>query len=285
MFRTSNTTTCLTTTIARIFRRPLAAAMLLVALSSVGHAQTHLYEVSYRGVFSLGNDMPIAALSLATEAVADSVQQTRLVASSEPYAVVESLYPIRYRFRSWSRPDNGHLLGFETYEQTRREKHRLYVRDASALGVRRLDLMTGDGDGELQRLEAGIAPALDSAVPLFDRLGLLQHIRHEPLRAGLELRLPVTNGRDSMAYRVRVEGTPLLRLDGQSLPSWKLRLDAFEHDAAGKERPVHRSAFVWLSRDAARIPLRAEVRHEIGLFSVQLTGASPGERLAGLARR
>lgn len=268
---------------SRSLRRHLAIAFLLSMLSAASQAQTHHYEVSYRGVFSLGDDMPIATLSIATERAADGIRQTRLTASSERYAVVESLYPIRYRFRSWADPDSGHLLGFETYEKTKRKKHRLYVRDDSAVGTRKLDLTKGDGRDEIAQLEAGIAPGAELSAPLFDRLGLLQQMRREPLRQGREFRLPVTTGREHIAYRVRVESAPVIQIEGQLLPSWKLRLDAFERDADGKESPAHRSAFIWLSRDEARIPLRAEVRHAIGLFSVRLTGEAPTGQLAALA--
>ena len=63
--------------------------------------------------------------------------EMRLDATSANYPNVESLYPIRYRFRTWSMPDAGQLVGFETYEKSRKIRHRLYLRDASELGVQR----------------------------------------------------------------------------------------------------------------------------------------------------
>ena len=41
-----------------------------------------------------------------------------MVASSAAYERVESLYPIRYRFRSWADAETGQLIGLEAYEKT-----------------------------------------------------------------------------------------------------------------------------------------------------------------------
>lgn len=227
------------------------------------------YQVVYRGLFSLGRELPIADIRLDSETAAmqEEPLETTMVASSAAYAQVESVYPIRYRFRSWTDAATGHVVGLEAYEKTHREKHRLYLRDVSTSDMRRVDPADRE---ELTDLLAGDMAPMANAQPLFDRLGLLTEIRRQTLAEGTAFDVPVTNGRDRMRYRVHVQTAVGLELDGVELPSWKLRLDATEVDERGLEVAAHRPVYIWLSRDARRIPLRVDVRHAVGLFRVQL---------------
>jgi len=241
--------------------------------AGAGQSIRYDYQVSYRGLFSLGEEMPIADLALHTRPPGGGValSETRLEVSSESYPAVESFYPLRYRFRSWSEATGGELVGFESFERTRKERHRLYLRDDSARGVRTLDLRAGAGQDEMAQLAAGGRPAdTRGAQQLFDRLGLLQLVRAKPLYDQAEYRLPVTSGRDRMVYRVKVEGSQPLALEGRTLPAWKLRFDGYKAAADGREEAAHRPVFIWLSRDAERIPLRADARHAVGLFRIEL---------------
>lgn len=263
---------------SRLVKR-LSAAGLLLACAAAGaeRPDSYEYQVTYRGLFSAGQTMPIADLVLETRTPGAGLNEARLEASSQAYPAVESLYPIRYRFRSWAEAANGHLVGFESFEQTGRERHRLYLRDGSQRGVRRLNLGAGVGRDEIARLDAGVVPPAVDAGRLFDRLGLLQMIRSQALQDAAEYRLPVTNGRDRLVYRVRVEGGRQLDLGGRSLPAWKVRFDGYEVDADGREQAAHRPLHIWLSRDQAKIPLLAEVPHAIGHFRIELKSPSgPG---------
>ncbi len=250
------------------------------------------YGVIYRGVFSMGRDMPIADVSLQTRS-SDATPQLReysLEASSAAYPLVESLFPLRYRFRTWALGGIGNVIGFETFEKTRKLRHRLYLRDIAG-GFSRHDPDAGDAADAIARMRAGRLPEQIPAEALarspltrllFDRLGLLQHVRQRPLHDGVTFSLPASNGRDPMRYHVRVEAAQTLALHGRQLAAWKLRFDGFDIERDGVERPAHRSVFVWLSRDADRIPLRVDSRHAIGLFRVELkdpVGLVAGERL------
>lgn len=100
----------------------------------------------YRGTFSVGADMPIGDLSLeAFKAQGPpGLRQARVEASSLAYPLIETLFPIRYRFRSWTLGDQGHLLGLESYERIREVRHRLYLRDSHrAIGRFRVGLNKG----------------------------------------------------------------------------------------------------------------------------------------------
>jgi len=265
-----------------IARYLFAAGMLLAcAASGAQPVRQYDYRVIYQGPFSLGAEMPIADLALQTHRPADGgeLREARLEVSSEAYPVVESLYPIRYRFRSWTGAADGQLVGFESLERTRKERHRLYLRDGSERGVRRLDARAAAGQDAIARLDAGVRPAVAGrARQLFDRLGLLQLIRGKALHERDEYRLPVTNGRDLMVYRVKVEGSEMLPLDGRWLPAWKVRFDGYEVAADGREEAVHRPVFIWLSRDPEQVPLRVDARHAVGLFRIELK--TPARQLA-----
>jgi hypothetical protein len=231
------------------------------------------YRVMYRGMFSGGADMPIADLLLETRIAQGSrdLRQARIEASSVAYPLVETLFPVRYRFRNWTIGDQGQLLGFENYESTRKVRHRLYLRDDSSLGVRRFDLKAGAGWRELEQLEAGAMPVPPVAGErLLDRLGLLQLVRGQNLADQSEYRFVVTNGRERLVYDVRVVAAQTLDLAGVSLPAWKLRFDGLESSRNGGLEPAHRPVYVWLSQTPEHIPLRVDSRHAIGRFRVEL---------------
>jgi hypothetical protein len=253
----------------------LLCCLMLFSAAATGERVERLdYRVSYRGVFSLGVDMPIADLSLESRRIADTgLSEARLEISSYAYPQVESLYPIRYRFRSWAESDTGELFAFSVYEQTRDGRHQLFLRDESTSGTRRHDLRAGDGREQMAQLDGGSRPRVP-ALPrlLFDRLGLLQRMRSEDLRTGAEYRIPVTNGRQRFSYRVRVEGEQWLKLAEAAVPAWKLRFDGVKMKADGRQETAHLPLYIWLGQEAGRTPLRVEARHAIGLFRIELDG-------------
>ena len=246
----------------------------LLGLAAATHAaETLEYRVEYRGVFSAGSELPIADLRLDEQLSADGpgLTRTRIEASSGAYPLIESLFPIRYRLRSWNRADNGALVGFETYESMRKKRHRLYLRDDSLSGVRRYDLMQGDGQQELGRLEAGLGPLqTQTGKGPVDRLGLLQRVRGKALAENANYRFEVTNGRELLIYEVSVVAAQTLNIAGTELAAWKLRFDGMQRGREGEPEAAHRPVYVWLSRAAGHVPLRVESRHPIGRFRVEL---------------
>ena len=63
------------------------------------------YGVIYRGLFSMGTDMGIADVMLESHRPdGGQLGETQLEATSAAYPLVESLYPLRYRFRTWTAP-------------------------------------------------------------------------------------------------------------------------------------------------------------------------------------
>lgn len=245
--------------------------VLLIASGPAMADERFVFQVSYTGPFSMGKVVGVADVTLEAEAAAATIV-TRVSASSERYRWVEALYPVRYRFRSWSERVNGHVVAFESYKKTSRERHRIYRRaDQPSSGVVRV-AADPPHDGYAG---PALAEALQASTePLFDRLGLLQRIRSESLAPGAVYDYPVTNGRREMRYRVKVERADDLVVDGRTVASWKLRIDGWRQGKRDDEIAAHRPVYLWLSHDARRVPLRADVRHPIGLFRIDLSDAA-----------
>ncbi len=251
--------------------------LMLALVSAAGAVEQLDYRVTYRGVFSVGADLPIADLSLATRRKFRSdFGEAQLNVTSGAYPFVESVYPIRYRFRSWTEPKAKGLLGFESYEHTRDRRHRLYLRGPSHSGVRRYDLTSGEGRAQLAQLAAGRRPSevAASSRALFDRLGLLQVVRAAQLHSGAEFKFPVTSGRSRFEYIVRVEGEDSVRIADRLLRAWKVRFEAVEQLVDGRRATAHRPIFAWLAQDAVHTPLRVDVRHPIGRFRIELAASA-----------
>jgi hypothetical protein len=265
----------------------LLGCLLPLIVLAGGNTESLQYSVVYRGLFSMGADMGIADAVLESHRADDGqLVETQLEATSAAYPLVESLYPLRYRFRTWTDPD-GELVAFETYEKTTERSHRLYVRDDSSQGVKRLDLTRqGVGTEEIQQLDAGQLPRQleDSRTNLQDRLGLLQHVRARPLHAGTTHRFQVTDGRKRYDYTVQVEQAEVLRLGEFAIPAWKVRFEGSRTNRHGKVVQAHRPLYIWLSQAPGHIPLRADSRNAIGLFRLELKDAQWLQQIAGMTR-
>ena len=265
-------------------RQTFTLCILMLWMAAARAESTLEYQVAYKGVFSAGATLRIADVRLGSRHTGgkSGLLETRMEASSAEYPMIERLFPIRYRFRNWTETgDASPLLGFETYQHTRRHRHRLYLPDDSELGVRRYDLLRGAGMEQMTQLEAGVVPSTKvSDGRLLDRLGMLQRLRRQALQEHSEFHFDVTNGREWLKYRVRVEAAQVLQLDGVSVPAWKIRFDGAEPDRRGDWQPAHRPLYLWLSQAPGPIPLRVDARHGIGLFRIELKNAAGVERLA-----
>jgi hypothetical protein len=247
-------------------------------------ADAYNYKVIYRGVFSMGTDLPIADVVLhsAVGVAGAGLVETRLEASSGRYPNVETLHPFRYRFRSWSAPDIGPgAVAFERYQKTKDEKHVVYLNASAATApARRLALDDPADQALLAVLERGQLPP-DAQLPgSWDRLGLLQHVRGLELEEGRRYALDVTTGKRRFRYQVLVEAAQSLAIDGQAVLAWKVRFDGERLKADGGRKPAHRPLYVWFSRDAERVPLRVDARHAIGRFRIELANLDGLARLA-----
>lgn len=251
----------------------LAGLLLVVPAAPAAVVEQLHFVATYQGIFSLGQTLPIAdvVLRVAAPDGERTLRETELSATSEAHGLVESLYPMRYRFRSWSIGSAPGVVAFENLQKTKRLRHRLYLRDDSESGYRAVDLDAPAGREALRRLGEGADPsAARTRLRLVDRLELLQRVRAGRLDAHTENRYPVTDGRAEMLYRVRVEGAEAVDLGSEAVAAWKVRLDGYERDADGRLVPAHEPLYFWFDQRPGHVPLRIESRHAIGLFRIEL---------------
>ena len=233
------------------------------------------YQVSYQGILSAGSRVAIAEVRLRAGVPGGEApyREAELTASSAPFGYVERIYPIRYRFRSWYWPDHSGVLVSEYYEYGHPDDidHKLIYLDSreQPFVARRL---AGPDTPELRDLAAGRyqAACARGERHAYDRLGLLQAVRALPLRPGQEHEFRVSNGSEMLRYRIKVEKRVPLRAAGRDWQALKLRFDGLRSDAHGNSKHAHRPVFIWVSDDAAHIPLLAESRHALGRFRVSL---------------
>jgi hypothetical protein len=197
--------------------------------------------------------------------------------SSEKYGFVESMFPIRYRFTSWLEPSRKQTWVYEVFERTgdKDAKHHFVRLDQEGKDFKKADVKAAE-QALLDRLSAGdFDPPDKTGYPIqYDRLGLLHALRGMSLQAGQEILLSVTNGKEPLRYRVRVEADKTLELNGQQWPALRLRFESFKLDDIDLKEATHRSIYIWLSNDADKIPLLAEMRHRFGLFRITYVGGS-----------
>ncbi len=262
--------------------------MLLVAAVQTGFpvasAETLRYEASYKGPFSAGKKLPIAAVQMKREKLhlpaLGAVLQITMSVTSKPYAFVEQHFPFRVRYRSMYAPDKKHILALEKYEKTSRVKHEIDWIDSTngqLLRFRHKGKKAGErlfpvslqkwlDPGETFEFHKYSRHGFEDG--LIDRLYLLQALRSVPLETGREYVFNVTDGKHLYNYRVRVQRRQRIAVGGKQRDAWKLRFDAVED---GEKKPAHRPLYVWLADDAQRTPLLFEHRHPLGLFLVSLS--------------
>ena len=236
------------------------------------------YLATYKGIFTLSETINICDVSLLNRThEPKGYQETQMNVSSEKYGFVESMFPIRYRFTSWLEPSRKQTWVYEVFERTgdKDAKHHFVRLDQEGKDFKKSDVKAAE-QALLDGLAAGdFDPPDKTGYPIqYDRLGLLHALRGMSLQAGQEILLSVTNGKEPLRYRVRVEADKTLELNGQQWPALKLRFESFKLDDIDLKEATHRSIYIWLSNDADKIPLLAEMRHRFGLFRITYVGGS-----------
>ncbi len=245
-----------------VFCNPVSASLLT--------AEPRDYLVSYQGIFSAGSRVAIADLRLQTRAANDLGKGLMLIEmslSSENHTFSETLYPMRYRFRSWCADDVSGCLAFERYEKARKTRHHLYLLDTGLDRPRKVDLLE---QPEKTFMRSLLPVDGERPFPLFDRLGLLHKVRKELREPGQVLKLPVSNGRRAMRYVVSVQAFERIEVAGRQWRALKVKFEGFKKDDDGREEQSHRPVFLWFSSDTEHLVLRAVSRHALGSFTIDL---------------
>jgi hypothetical protein len=274
--------------------RFLGGLWLLVIGSVAGAAggdESLNYRVHYEGLLSGMTRVAIADVSLYSTATPE-LQVHTLHLSSAGYGMVDALYPIRYRLRSLYHLSGKQLLAFERYKRGRKFKHDLAWVDAEHSRVRYLRADHKGQAAELPRMarpwisEAPFVPVADTPSPVapgvLDRLILLQVVRQQVPATGKILTFSLTDGRKRYRYQVEWLGADRLELDGRGQQAWQLRVHGQEIDGNGNAvgEAAHAPIELWLSADSQRLPLRLQIDHAVGSFTVDLARDAPPVRVA-----
>lgn len=241
------------------------------------------YEASYQGPLTANSKISIARISLQTRAVSlpsikDKLFETSMRVSSSASSFVEEQYPFRIRYLSLYRVNPVVLIAMEKYKLTDELKHEVVWMDHDNGRVARYKKRVGNS-----ALPAVLGKWLDTQEHfsyykparhktqdgLVDRLAMLQSLRSLAMSPGVRYNFPVTDGKRLLHYRVDVLGLEQIQLAGKRVQAWKLVLNGF-YTKKGVTSPRHAPIHLWLSNDAARIPLRFAHQHPLGSFTVEL---------------
>lgn len=266
---------------------PFAVLLCLLAslaLSKPGLAASNQldYRAYYEGMFSLGQEIPIADVSLELKPSALGNQELSLGVSSQAYDFVESRYPFRYLFRSLIDHKGQNTLAMDAHKQTNKFKREMYWLDHKAGQIVRLGSASAEPKKAIalpvniqhwmtdEQLLPWHKLAFSKTTPVIDRLTLLQAIRTHDFASGKPLTLKVTTGKEIQDYTVKAEKETTLA--GRS--AWKLRIDGTSNKS-GRPEPVHSPVYVWLEKGTG-IPLRFEHNHPTGDFRIDLKELTNG---------
>ena len=145
----------------------------------------------------------------------------------------------------------------------RRAVDRAFVFDHDARRVRSANTLAEAG--------SDTAVALPLSPGSLDTLTALWYIRALPLEPGLTVVLPVNDGGRGLVVTVRVRGRERVEVGGRSEDAFRVE----PRIVARVERRQPIDATFWLSADARRLPLAAEIAAGFGRIRLQLVDYRP----------
>jgi hypothetical protein len=257
-----------------------------VALPFVNESLT--YRAHYQGIFSAQKMIGIADVGWKTSSIdvyetGEPAIETRMTVSSEAYPFVETLYPFRLMYRSLTLPGPVRTIAYEKYDNTERHGRDLtwldeksgaalrfregYVPTKKKTTVKLPEVL--ENWGSQQQDYQYYTRARHKSLPwMVDQMSLLQRIRESALSVGSRFKVPVTDGKRSYVYKVRVVSDEVLTVANRKWNALKIRFDGYRLED-GKVRD-HDPLWVWLDNTPRRTPLRFEYRNALGRFVITL---------------
>lgn len=285
-------------TICRALLLWLVSVPVLHAAAS-GNDEQLSYVASYRGLLSAGLRVDIAAVGLTLPSLAGVDQEqpgeAMLTFTTKGFRKVEMLLPMRFCYRSrlaltrfatqevdwWSRIGSKISRGrldFAAQRQRVIRRHverKLTTQGASDYALeRRLSASSWANDPDPDYSEAAF-PFRQS--PPMDQLTMVQWLRHQPLTPGMVLDPAVSDGHQLRGFHIEVKGEDTTPWDDRLVPSLRIRLQPRFGDATNKP-----PTWLWLSRDARRLPLLFRSSRLFGSFEVRLVSAAGRPQLCSI---
>ena len=271
----------------------IAGLLLLVAGGGAFAGETLHYLAEMRSALTLWNWSGIAKATLTTVDATrcpggGGCRETEVWMTSEGGAsVLESIYPLRWLYRTAYRPDEKATLAFEELRKRRKVDHGEYQwrhrviwlaggRDAAtrydfdeegtaipeALGSW---ITSNKAEGFSLKLKN--TRSVPMPLPALDRWGTFQLLRSLDFAAGASWRLPGAGPKGPLTFAVTVERKENIQAAGRSWETWKVRIDEAKSEATGNDpAPL----YAWIATDAARTPVRFDMDHDIGRLRLTL---------------
>ncbi|WP_135567994.1 DUF3108 domain-containing protein [Solemya elarraichensis gill symbiont] len=272
---------------------PLAvAALFLSAVSAQIQAAERLdYIVKLKGAVTLYSWMSLADATITTDGqqLCSDMKCTRTEVrmSSQNHRLLESLAPTRFLFRSVYLENPPQSLSFEKRQNKSSKKYQPYgykhsfsVRSADGSTIDRYELAS-EGDALPGTARRFLEPsALDNTEPMvrkqrnnplaqgaLDRWALIQHLRSVALEDGYSEEFPGTDGSHQLRYRVSLEKSVSLMIDGKKQACWKLVINEQDIGRDKKQPPL----YLWISKSDKRLPLQLEMPSDQGRIRFELS--------------
>gem|GEM_PF-2235251 len=273
----------------------LAVTALFLAVNSaqIQAAERLDYVVMLKGAVTLYSWMSLADAAITTERdrLCSDVQctHTEVRMSSENHHLLESLAPTRFLFRSAYLENPPQSLSFEKRQSKSSKKYQPYgykhsfsVRSANGRTIDRYEL-SSEGDALPELARRFLDPsAPDNIEPMvkkhqnsrltkgaMDRWALIQHLRSVALDDKYSQEFPGTDGSHQLRYRVNVEKSVSLTIDGKQQACWKLVINEQDVDRDQQQSPL----YLWISQSDKRLPLQLEMPSDQGRIRFELTGS------------
>lgn len=259
--------------------------LLLLLLASVPlHAAERLdYLIEYKGLLSGYNWTDISRATITTSQRANcagrgSCKVSTATMSSKGYKVLETIFKVRYHYRSYYQLHPPRTLAFEMREKKYSKQYAPYGYKHSLTllpkGATTTDYYKLGSKGVPLPVAAKPFIATDHkpaanirvkklkhkpvAKNALDRMTLLQVVRSAPLKIGYKATFVGTDGRNQLEFRIKVIAKEDIKAAGKKWQTWKIRIEELEKG----EKPV--TLHAWVSRDSRRIPVLIEGRSSLG---------------------
>jgi hypothetical protein len=230
-----------------------------------GAGETATYEAEWVGG---PLDLPAGTIVLSAQPVGQETGQTPTAAwifeaTAETAPWVSRFFEAQDRFRTVADAEIKPLVHARSLREGRRRLDRVYLFDAAARRVRSGEDLTAARDPA--------ALALPLAPGARDALTVCWYVRTIPLEPGTTLELPVNEAGRSLRLRLTAGEREHVPTPAGSVDA--LRVEARVVERVPRRRPVE--ATVWLSTDARRQVVAAEVSATFGRVRVKLVDYRP----------
>lgn len=242
------------------------------------------YLVTYTGPVSSYKPMDISKVLWVSPKPTDGGEsEVSIRISSEKFMKLELMFPFRYCYKATYNASTQRSMGFENYQRAKNQleyisadfdwKKRI-LRSSTAradlpgVSLNPFDSLGGAGGGKISPEWKGKSQK-SYLLPdiLLDRITMVQHLRTIPLKSGRVISLPVSDGMRMLEYWVDISNDDVSLL-GKKWKALRLRFETFD---PVKDKAPHPPVDIWISRDAARIPLRLASTYSFGEFDIRLT--------------